>query len=163
MIQVNVNGSLRSVDARPDTPLLWALRDNLKLTGTKFGCGIAQCGACIVLIDGKPVPSCITPLSAVVGKKVVTIEGLSKDRSHPVQRAWLEEQVTQCGFCQSGQILSAVALLENKPSPSNADIDQAMRLVLCRCGTYPRIRKAIKKAVTLKKETKLNAQLLPTT
>ena len=149
MIEINVNGALRKLDMTADTPLLWALRDGLQLTGTKYGCGIARCGACIVLVDGEPLHSCITPLSAVTGKAVTTIEGLSTDRSHPVQQAWIAEDVPQCGYCQSGQILAASALLAKNPSPGDADIDAAMRDVLCRCGSYPRIRKAIKKAAAL--------------
>jgi aerobic-type carbon monoxide dehydrogenase small subunit (CoxS/CutS family) len=127
-------------------PLLWVLRDLLGLTGTKYSCGIAQCGACTVLVDGAPVRSCTTPVSAVAGKSVLTIEGLSKDNSHPVQRAWIAEEVPQCGFCQSGQILAAVALLANTPKPTDADIDKAMAPILCRCGTYLRIRRAIHRA-----------------
>jgi aerobic-type carbon monoxide dehydrogenase small subunit (CoxS/CutS family) len=144
MIRLNINGEDREVDMEGDTPLLWALRDGLHLKGTKFGCGIAQCGACVVLADGKPIRSCVTPISALSGKQIITIEGLSPDRSHPVQQAWIKEDVPQCGYCQSGQILSTVALLENNHSPSDAEIDDALSDVLCRCGTYPRIRKAIK-------------------
>lgn len=146
MVKLQINGSRRELDMDPDTPLLWAVRDGLQLTGTKYGCGIAQCGACIVLVDGQPVRSCITPLASVADKQVTTIEGLSADRSHPLQQAWIDNEVPQCGYCQSGQILAAAALLTSKPQPSDADIDDAMRGVLCRCGTYPRIRKAIKKA-----------------
>ena len=146
MVKLQINGSKRELDMDPDTPLLWAVRDGLQLTGTKYGCGIAQCGACIVLVDGQPVRSCITPLASVTNKQVTTIEGLSADRSHPLQQAWIDNEVPQCGYCQSGQILAAAALLTSKPQPSDADIDDAMRGVLCRCGTYPRIRKAIKKA-----------------
>ena len=146
MVKLQINGSKRELDMDPDTPLLWAVRDGLQLTGTKYGCGIAQCGACIVLVDGQPVRSCITPLAGVTDKQVTTIEGLSADRSHPLQQAWIDNEVPQCGYCQSGQILAAAALLTSKPQPSDADIDDAMRGVLCRCGTYPRIRKAIKKA-----------------
>jgi aerobic-type carbon monoxide dehydrogenase small subunit (CoxS/CutS family) len=133
----------------PDTPLLWVLRDGLQLIGTKYGCGIALCGACVVLVDGKPVRSCVTPVSAVAGKEITTIEGLSPDRSHPVQLAWITEEVPQCGYCQSGQILTAAALLARNPKPTEADIDDAMGEVLCRCGTYPRIRTAIQKAIEL--------------
>jgi aerobic-type carbon monoxide dehydrogenase small subunit (CoxS/CutS family) len=154
MLRLSVNGDGRELDMDPSTPLLWALRDGLGLTGTKYGCGIAVCGACLVLVDGKPVHSCVTPLSAVAGRQVTTIEGLSPDRSHPVQQAWIEEQVPQCGYCQSGQILAASALLQRHPQPSDADIDEAMQGVLCRCGTYPRIRKAIKRAVELAGATK---------
>jgi aerobic-type carbon monoxide dehydrogenase small subunit (CoxS/CutS family) len=149
MVKINVNGAPRKLDMDEDTPLLWALRDGLQLTGTKYGCGIASCGACIVLVDGEPVHSCVTPLSAVTGKAVTTIEGLSMDRSHPVQQAWIAEDVPQCGYCQSGQILAASALLAKISRPGDADIDEAMRDVLCRCGSYPRIRKAIKKAAEL--------------
>jgi aerobic-type carbon monoxide dehydrogenase small subunit (CoxS/CutS family) len=149
MVRLSVNGESREVDLDPATPLLWALRDGLQLTGTKYSCGIAECGACLVLVDGKPVHSCVTPLSAVANKRITTIEGLSPDRSHPVQRAWIEEEVPQCGYCQSGQILAASALLQQHPQPTDADIDEAMQGVLCRCGTYPRIRKAIKRAAQL--------------
>ena len=149
MVRLSVNGESREVDLDPTTPLLWALRDGLQLTGTKYSCGIAECGACLVLVDGKPVHSCVTPLSAVANKRITTIEGLSPDRSHPVQRAWIEEEVPQCGYCQSGQILAASALLQHHPQPTDADIDEAMQGVLCRCGTYPRIRKAIKRAAQL--------------
>jgi aerobic-type carbon monoxide dehydrogenase small subunit (CoxS/CutS family) len=141
-----VNGGRRSVDVAADTPLLWVLRDNLGLTGTKFGCGIAQCGACTVHVDGVPTRSCMIPVSTVAGKRVTTIEGLSRDRSHPVQRAWIAEDVPQCGYCQSGQIMTAVALLESNPAPTDADIDTAMTNI-CRCGTYQRIRAAIHRAV----------------
>lgn len=144
MIRLSINGQERDIDMEPDTPLLWALRDGLQLTGTKYGCGIAQCGSCVVLADGKPIRSCVTPISSLSGKQIITIEGLSPDRSHPVQQAWIKEEVPQCGYCQSGQILSTVALLESNPSPSDAEIDDALGDVLCRCGTYPRIRKAIK-------------------
>jgi aerobic-type carbon monoxide dehydrogenase small subunit (CoxS/CutS family) len=149
MIKLRVNGQEHQVKADPAMPLLWVLRDLLGLTGTKFGCGIAQCGACTVLVEGKPLRSCTTPVSAVSGKPITTIEGLSADRSHAVQQAWIEEQVPQCGYCQSGQILSAVALLQRKPDPSDADIDEAMSGVLCRCGTYPRIRRAVRRAATI--------------
>jgi aerobic-type carbon monoxide dehydrogenase small subunit (CoxS/CutS family) len=143
MITLNVNGRDLKADVEPDTPLLWTLRDGLGLTGTKFGCGMAQCGACTVHLDGQPIRSCVTPVSAVGNKKVTTIEGLSADGSHPVQRAWEAEQVPQCGYCQSGQIMSAAALLAGNPKPSDADIDKAMAGNICRCGTYQRIRKAI--------------------
>ena len=149
MITININGESRDVEMDSDTPLLWAIRDGLALTGTKFGCGIAQCGACIVLIDGQPIRSCVTPLSLISGKNITTIEGLSKDRSHPVQQAWIMEQVPQCGYCQSGQILAATALLSKIPQPTDTDIDNEMKGVLCRCGTYPRIKRAIKKAAEL--------------
>jgi len=149
MIRLLVNDQEHELTADPAMPLLWVLRDLLGLTGTKYGCGISLCGACTVLADGEPVRSCTTPLSEVSGKKITTIEGLSKDRSHPVQQAWIEEQVPQCGYCQSGQILSAVALLTRKPRPSDADVDEAMSGVLCRCGTYPRIRRAIRRAASI--------------
>jgi isoquinoline 1-oxidoreductase alpha subunit len=141
-----LNGKSTTVDAEPDTPLLWALRDVLDLTGTKYGCGIGACGACTVHLDGQPVRSCQTPLSAVAGKKVTTIEGLSPDGTHPVQAAWVQAQVPQCGYCQSGQIMSAVALLAKTPKPTDQDIDAAMSGNICRCGTYSRIRWAIKVA-----------------
>jgi isoquinoline 1-oxidoreductase subunit alpha len=143
MITLNVNGHDLKTDVEPDTPLLWTLRDGLGLTGTKFGCGMAQCGACTVHLDGQPIRSCVTPVSAVGNKKVTTIEGLSADGTHPVQRAWEAEQVPQCGYCQSGQIMAAAALLAKNPKPSDADIDKAMAGNICRCGTYQRIRKAI--------------------
>jgi len=149
MVTLAVNGKRQDVDVDPSTPLLWVLRDALGLTGTKYGCGIAACGACTVLVDGSPVRTCITPVSSVGGKKITTIEGLSEDRGHPVQQAWIAEDVTQCGFCQSGQILAAVALLNKTPKPTDADIDAAMSDVLCRCGTYLRIRRAIKRAAGL--------------
>ncbi len=149
MLQLNINGETRQLDMDPATPLLWALRDGLQLNGTKYSCGIAVCGACLVLVDGKPVHSCVTPVSSVLNRKITTIEGLSPDRSHPVQQAWIEEEVPQCGYCQSGQILAAVALLEKQPKPTDADIDEAMGDILCRCGTYPRVRKAIKRAAEL--------------
>jgi isoquinoline 1-oxidoreductase alpha subunit len=150
MIKLNVNGKDTSVDVDPDMPLLWVLRDILGLTGTKYGCGRALCGACTAHLDGTPVRSCVTPVSAVGGKHITTIEGLSSDRSHPVQRAWIELDVPQCGYCQSGQIMSAVALLERTPQPSDADIDAAMSGNICRCGTYQRIRAAIHRAAELK-------------
>jgi aerobic-type carbon monoxide dehydrogenase small subunit (CoxS/CutS family) len=146
MITLNVNGRDLKADVEPDTPLLWTLRDGLGLTGTKFGCGMAQCGACTVHLDGQPIRSCVTPVSAVGNQKVTTIEGLSPDGTHPVQRAWEAEQVPQCGYCQSGQIMSAAALLAKNPKPSDADIDKAMAGNICRCGTYQRIRKAIHSA-----------------
>lgn len=150
MIKLTVNGRGQDVDVAGDTPLLWVLRDTLGLTGTKYGCGKALCGACTVHIDGAPTRSCITPVQSVDGKSVTTIEGLSSDRSHPVQQAWIEIDVPQCGYCQSGQIMSAAALLANNPTPSDGDIDTAMAGNICRCGTYPRIRKAIHLAVQLK-------------
>ncbi len=149
MALITVNERALDVDAAPDTPLLWVLRDHLAMTGTKYGCGMALCGACTVHIDGAATRSCVLPLSAVAGKRVTTIEGLSADRSHAVQRAWIELDVPQCGYCQSGQIMSAAALLALKPDPSDADIDAAMAGNLCRCGTYPRIRKAIHRAAQL--------------
>jgi aerobic-type carbon monoxide dehydrogenase small subunit (CoxS/CutS family) len=148
-ISVVVNGIARTVDVEPDTPLLWVLRDSLKLTGTKYGCGIAQCGACTVLIDGQAVRSCSYPVSSVVNKSITTIEGLSADGMHPVQLAWIEFDVPQCGYCQSGQIMAAVALLKEKPKPTDADINNTMTNI-CRCGTYPRIRAAIHRAAALK-------------
>ena len=150
-MKLDVNGADREVDAPPDMPLLWVLRDLLHLTGTKYGCGLAQCGACTVHVNGAPLRSCTTPVSAVTGKKIVTIEGLSRDGGHPVQRAWAEMDVVQCGYCQSGQIMSAAALLTAKPNPSDADIDAAMTGNICRCGTYQRIRAAIHRAAELAK------------
>lgn len=144
-----VNEKDAGVDVPADMPLLWALRDSLDLTGTKYGCGVGSCGSCTVLIDGKPVKSCQYPASACVGKKVTTIEGLSEDASHPVQQAWIEENVPQCGYCQAGQIMSTVALLKQFPKPTDAQINEAMESVVCRCGTYSRIRKAIHKAAVL--------------
>lgn len=152
MLTLNVNGKSHEVDADADMPLLWVLRDLLGLTGTKYGCGIAQCGVCTVLVDGVAIRSCTTPVSMLAGKKITTIEGLSADSSHPVQQAWRAEEVPQCGFCQSGQILAAAALLAKTPQPTDADIDQAMAPILCRCGTYPRIRLAIQRAVKTGKE-----------
>jgi len=149
MTSITVNNQLVNVEAEGDTPLLWVLRDHLGMTGTKYGCGMALCGACTVHIDGAATRSCVLPLSAVAGKSVTTIEGLSADRSHAVQKAWLEIDVPQCGYCQSGQIMSAAALLKANPTPSDADIDAAMSGNICRCGTYPRIRRAIHRAVDL--------------
>jgi isoquinoline 1-oxidoreductase alpha subunit len=151
MIKLNVNGRPIEVDVDPETPLLWVLRDTIGLTGTKYGCGMALCGACTVHLAGEPIRSCVTPVSAVGDQPVTTIEGLSTDRSHPVQQAWMEIDVPQCGYCQSGQIMSAAALLAKNPKPSDADIDTAMSGNLCRCGTYPRIRAAIHRAAELKK------------
>jgi isoquinoline 1-oxidoreductase subunit alpha len=148
-MKLDINGTVRDVDATPDMPLLWVLRDVLGFTGTKFGCGMAQCGACTVHIDGQPVRSCITPVSTVGARKVRTIEGLSADGSHPVQRAWAEADVVQCGYCQSGQIMTTVALLEQKPDPSDDDIDAALSGNICRCGTYARIRSAVHLAAKL--------------
>lgn len=145
-ITITINGAKRVLSDDPATPLLWVLRDTLALTGTKFGCGAGLCGACTVHLDGKPVRSCVTPISAVGSRQVTTIEGLSTNRSHPVQMAWIAEQVPQCGYCQSGQIMAAAALLATKPNPTDAEIDAAMAGNLCRCGTYPRIRRAIHRA-----------------
>lgn len=144
--QITINGQVFDIEAEAEMPLLWALRDLLGLTGTKYSCGMGICGTCTVLIDGQPVRSCITPVSSATGKSILTIEGLSPDVTHPLQKAWLEEQVTQCGYCQPGQILTAAALLEKNPAPTDSDIDSAMSGVLCRCGTYQRIRKAIHRA-----------------
>lgn len=141
-----LNGKPQTLDVVPQMPLLWVLRDTLSLTGTKFGCGIAQCGACTVHINDVPSRSCSTPVSSVAGKRVTTIEGLSLDSSHPVQRAWVETDVPQCGYCQSGQIMSAAALLSRKPNPTDADIDEGMRGNICRCGTYQAVREAIHRA-----------------
>lgn len=144
-VSLVVNGVAHTVDLEPETPLLWVIRDTLKLTGTKFGCGIAQCGACTVLIEGRATRSCSIPLSEVAGKTITTIEGLSTDGTHPVQLAWIEFDVPQCGYCQSGQIMAAVALLNKSPQPTDAEIDANMTNI-CRCGTYPRIRKAVHRA-----------------
>ncbi len=145
--QLIVNTEKHEVDAVPNTPLLWILRDNLGLTGTKYGCGMAQCGACTVHLDGVPVRSCSVPVSVIENKKITTIEGISSgDKLHPVQQAWMDENVPQCGYCQSGQIMSAVALLEKTPTPGDKEIEAAMSGNICRCGTYERIRKAIKRA-----------------
>lgn len=146
VVRFTLNGEVQAVDVPPAMPLLWVLRDTLGITGTKYGCGMGQCGACTVHIDGRPQRSCVTPVSAVEGRTVTTIEGLSPGRSHPVQKAWIEEDVPQCGYCQPGQIMSAAALLERTPNPSDADIDVAMRNHICRCGTYERIRRAIHRA-----------------
>jgi len=145
-IALKVNGVSRNVTSSPDTPLLWVLRDELQLTGSKFGCGLGLCGACTVLADGQAIRSCSTPLSAAAGKKITTIEGLSPDGNHPLQRAWTEENVAQCGYCQTGQIMSAAALLLKNRTPTDADIDAAMDGNICRCGTYQRVRKAIHRA-----------------
>jgi isoquinoline 1-oxidoreductase alpha subunit len=152
VISLNINGVQREVEADADMPLLWALRDILQLTGTKYGCGIAQCGACTVHLDGQPIRSCSIPVSAAVGGRITTIEGIAEgEKLHPVQQAWIELDVVQCGYCQSGQIMSAVALLETNTNPNDADIDAAMNGNICRCGTYPRIRAAIKRAAEIKR------------
>ena len=143
---LTVNGREHTVDVLEDTPLLWVLRDALGMTGTKFGCGVAQCGACTVHMNGAPIRACVTPVAAVVGSAITTIEGLSEDGSHPLQRAWIEEDVPQCGYCQSGQLMSAAALLARTSRPTDADIDAAMAGNVCRCGTYGRIRRAIHRA-----------------
>jgi len=144
--KITVNSKEYAIDADPDMPMLWVLRDKLGLTGTKFGCGMGVCGACTIHMDGEPVRSCLTPLSAVEQAKITTIEGLSSDRSHPIQQAWIAEQVPQCGYCQSGQIMEAAALLTRNSNPSDEEIDKVMEAILCRCGTYQRIRKAIHRA-----------------
>lgn len=149
MVTLQINGQIHEVDVDAATPLLWIIRDAIGLKGTKFGCGIAQCGACTVHLDGAPIRSCVTPARAAVGRQITTIEGLGADDGglHPVQQAWIDEQVPQCGYCQSGQVMAAAALLETNPAPTDADIDRAMAGNICRCGTYPRIRKGIKRAV----------------
>lgn len=146
IFNLTVNGNSKQVDVDPNTPMLWVLRDHLDLVGTKFGCGIAQCGACTIHMDGTAVRSCQLPVSAAEGAKITTIEGISDKGDHPVQKAWLEHDVPQCGYCQAGQIMSAVALLKDNPSPSDEDIDNAMNGNICRCGTYTRIKAAIKTA-----------------
>lgn len=146
IINLKINGKDYSIDVDPQMPLLWAIRDFVGLKGTKYGCGIAQCGACTVHLNGQPVRSCSLPVAAVANKNITTIEGLSDDNSHPVQQAWIEEQVPQCGYCQSGQIMAAAALLSKNASPTDEQIDAAMQGNICRCGTYPRIKRAIKKA-----------------
>jgi aerobic-type carbon monoxide dehydrogenase small subunit (CoxS/CutS family) len=151
VITLIVNGKARQVDVPPEMPLLWAIREKLELTGTKFGCGIAQCGACTVHLDGQPVRSCNTQVGAVAGRKITTIEGLSAKSDHPVQKAWIELDVPQCGFCQSGQIMAAAALLARKANPTDGDIDAAMAGNICRCGTYQRIRAGIHRAAQIKK------------
>jgi isoquinoline 1-oxidoreductase subunit alpha len=153
-MKLRVNGSEREIDLPPDTPLLWALRDGLGLTGTKYGCGMALCGACTVHLDGQAIRACVTPLSAAEGREVRTIEGLSEDASHPVQRAWIEADVAQCGYCQSGQIMGAVALLASNPDPDEAAIVAAMDGHLCRCGTYSQVREAVRLAAQKLKEAK---------
>ncbi len=146
MITFTLNNKVIEVDVDGNMPLLWALRDILKMTGTKYGCGIAQCGACTVLLDGQAIRSCVMPISAVASKSITTIEGLPADGTHPIQQAWMEHNVPQCGYCQSGQIMSAVALLKQDPNPNDAAIDNSMQGNICRCGTYPRIKAAIKSA-----------------
>ena len=151
MIELKVNDQIQQVDVEADTPLLWVIREQLNLIGTKFGCGMAQCGACTVHLNGQPIRSCVTPVSAVVGQAITTIEGIADDsgKLSKVQQAWIDEQVPQCGYCQSGQIMSAVALLESNPNPSDSDIDAAMSGNVCRCGMYGRIKKAIKNAASV--------------
>ena len=147
MLRLSINGEMRDIDVAPETPLLWVIRENLGLTGTKFGCGVSLCGACTVHLDGVPIRSCITPASVAEGRAVTTIEGIAgEDGLHPVQQAWIDEQVPQCGYCQSGQIMSAVALLRDNPDPDDAAIDAAMAGNICRCGMYSRIRRGIKRA-----------------
>ena len=150
MVKLKVNRKDYTVDVSPDTPLLWVLRETLGLTGTKFGCGMAQCGACTIHLGGEAVRSCVTPVSRAAGREVTTIEGLPPDLGHPLQSAWIAEDVPQCGYCQSGQIMSAAALLASKPSPTDADIDDAMAGNICRCGTYQRVRRAIHLAARMK-------------
>ena len=145
-ITLSINKRSKEIDVDPQMPLLWAIRDFVGLTGTKFGCGIAQCGACTVHLNGEPIRSCVVPTGAARGKEITTIEGLSENNDHPVQLAWIKEQVPQCGYCQSGQIMSAAALLKENGNPTDEEIDKAMNGVLCRCGTYPRVKKAIKEA-----------------
>ena len=150
MITLQINGQQHDLDIDPDTPLLWAIREQTGLTGTKFGCGIAQCGACTIHLNGAPIRSCVTPARVAIGQQITTIEGIAENNGglHAVQQAWIDEQVPQCGYCQSGQIMAAVALLEANPTPTDADIDAAMSGNICRCGTYPRIRRGIKRAAT---------------
>jgi isoquinoline 1-oxidoreductase alpha subunit len=148
MANIIVNGTARQIDVEPETPLLWVLREDVGLTGTKFGCGIAECGACTVHVDGVAIRSCSVPVRTVEGKQITTIEGLSPDSSHPVQQAWLAEQVPQCGYCQSGQIMATVAFLKNTPNPTDADIDAGLTNI-CRCGTYERLRRAVHRAAAL--------------
>jgi isoquinoline 1-oxidoreductase subunit alpha len=160
-IQFTLNGKAQSVDVDEQMPLLWVLRDTLNLTGTKFGCGMALCGACTVQIDGEATRSCVTPVSAIAGKKVTTIEGLSPDASHLLQKAWIEMDVPQCGYCQSGQIMSAAALLASKSKPTDAEIDDAMSGNICRCGTYQRIREAIHRAARMRAATTARYKAMP--
>jgi isoquinoline 1-oxidoreductase subunit alpha len=157
-MKLSVNGQEHEVDVTPDMPLLWVLRDVIGLTGTKFGCGMAQCGACTVHVDGAAIRSCVTPAIALAGKQITTIEGLSKDGEHPVQRAWIEADVVQCGYCQSGQVMAAAALLKQKPAPTDADIDSAMSGNICRCGTYQRIRAGVHRAAELMKQASLTEE-----
>ena len=152
VFKLKVNGKGQRVEVLSDTPLLWVLREQLGLTGTKYGCGMALCGACTVLINGKATQSCVTPVSSVLGKEITTIEGLSPDGSHPIQQAWIADDVPQCGYCQSGQIMAAAALLAEKPNPSDTDIDHSMTGIICRCGTYQRIRRAIHGAAKIMAE-----------
>ena len=154
-MKLNVNGKVHEVDASADMPLLWAVRDLLNLYGTKFGCGMAMCGACTVHLDGVAVRSCVTPLSAAEGKRITTIEGLGASGEHPLQAAWKQHQVPQCGYCQSGQLMQAASLLREKPKPTDQDIDEAMAGNICRCGTYPRIRAAIHTAAAASKPKKV--------
>lgn len=146
VFDLKINGKVHQIDVAPDTPMLWVLRDHANLVGTKYGCGIAQCGACTIHVNGVATRSCILPVSSVSDKEITTIEGLSEDGSHPLQEAWIEHDVPQCGYCQAGQIMSAASLLKDNPSPSDEDIDTAMNGNICRCGTYLRIKKAIKTA-----------------
>ena len=152
-IKLKINGKEYPMELDPQTPLLWAIRDYAELTGTKFGCGIAQCGSCTVHLNGNAVRSCIVPVSAASNTEILTIEGLSENNDHPVQRAWIEEQVPQCGYCQSGQIMAAAALLKRNPNPNDEEVFSGMQGVICRCGTYPRIKKAIAKASQIIKES----------
>ena len=147
-IELNINGKKHIVDVEPTTPLLWVIREHVGLTGTKFGCGIAQCGACTIHLNGNPIRSCVMPVSAGANAKITTIEGLSEDQSHPLQKAWIKEQVPQCGFCQSGQIMQAATLIENNDNPSREEIVTHMNGIICRCGTYTRIIKAIERAAS---------------
>jgi len=157
MISINVNGKQHDIDTDPDTPLLWVIRDILGLTGTKYGCGRSLCGACTAHLDGNPIRTCVVPVSAAVGKNITTIEGLSENNNHPVQLAWLAEQVPQCGYCQSGQIMTAAALLAKTPNPSDIEINAFMSGNICRCGTYDRIRRAIKRASVIPSKDNENA------
>jgi len=153
MISLNVNGQIHQFDADPEMPILWVVRDILNLTGTKYGCGVAQCGACVVHLDGEAVRSCVTKIKRAEGKKITTIEGLSQNNDHPAQKAWQEIDVPQCGYCHSGQIMSAAVLLRENPNPTDEDIDNAMSGNICRCGTYPRIRKAVHLAAEIQRNS----------